>query len=97
METHLRGMMEIQLDSFLKQESLRTRIGYFSQLKNIGLFNSIEDAIVGALIASLTASCASIKLSSGLEVTGDDMQAIREICTNRSADIKSKISIASNL
>jgi len=97
MESNLRGTLEIQCDYFLTEESLQARVGYLNQLKQTGLFNSFEDALVGALIESLTASCATMKILRGSKLTGDDMRAIREICMNRAADIKSKISMASNL
>ena len=97
MEEMRRGFIEMQLDKQLEEETLHARVLYYNEFKKIGLCNSIENVVFGAIIDSLTLQLAVFEMSSGMELTSEQMREIIDIVTNRSLEIKTKISNASKL
>jgi len=92
METILRGLIEKELDSMSKTETLNTMIGMFKQTFPI---KSMEDAVFGLFVgAILTRAITIIELGYRREPTNEENLEMFDIIERRTLEIKSKIKLA---
>lgn len=96
MEPIIRGILEKNLDIFLRPENLRDRVDNYKPFLETGFINSLEEALFGALFECMALSLVIVKRPSGSETTIDEMTELYNIIMNRSLEIKSKISEAVN-
>lgn len=97
MDPEIRKYVERHIDRFLSEEKLLEKVRLFKEYQKIGLVNSIENALYGALIESLHDITIVINVFEGYSLTSEDMQELLEIIRNKSSEIKSKVSKTSTL
>jgi len=97
MDPEIRIYVKRHIDRFLSEEKLLEKVRLFKEYQKIGLVSSIENALYGALIESLHDVTIVINVFEGYSLTSEDMQELLEIVSNKSSDIKSKVSKTSTL
>jgi hypothetical protein len=98
METEMRGVLEKYLDRFLSEDFLQKKVRLLKFYQSLNLVTSIEDALFGALLIGLQYSAAiyDVERQRTSDITDEETQEFSEIIRNRSLEIKTKISKASN-
>jgi hypothetical protein len=97
MEPIFRGIIEKGLDEFLKADALSERVNVYQKYQTMGLVNSLEDAIFGALAEVIMNMLSLVKISTGSKITLDEAKELYDIVENRSLEIRSKIRQATSL
>jgi hypothetical protein len=97
MDPEIRKYVERHIDRFLSEEKLLEKVRLFKKYQKIGLVSSIENALYGSLIESLHDITIVINVFEGYSLTSEDMQELLEIVSNKSSEIKSKVSKTSTL
>jgi len=92
MDPEIRKYVERHIDRFLSEEKLLEKVRLFKEYQKIGLVSSIENALYGALIESLHDITIVINVFEGYSLTSEDVQELLEIVSNKSSEIKSKVS-----
>jgi hypothetical protein len=97
MDPEIRKYIKRHIDRFLSEEKLLEKVRLFKEYQKIGLVSSIENALYGALIESLHDITIVINVFEGYSLTSEDVQELLEIISNKSSEIKSKVSKTSTL
>jgi hypothetical protein len=97
MDPEIRKYVKRHIDRFLSEEKLLEKVRLFKEYQKIGLVSSIENALYGALIESLHDITIVINVFEGYSLTSEDVQELLEIISNKSSEIKSKVSKTSTL
>jgi hypothetical protein len=97
MDPEIRKYVKRHIDRFLSEEKLLEKVRLFKEYQKIGLVSSIENALYGALIESLHDITIVINVFEGYSLTSEDVQELLEIISNKSLEIKSKVSKTSTL
>ena len=97
MDPEIREYVKKLINIFLKEENLSKKVTLFKEYQKIGLITSIENALYGALIESLHDITIVINVFDGYSLTSEDVQDLLEVVSNKSSEIKSKVSKTSTL
>jgi hypothetical protein len=97
MEPEIREYIKKHIENFLKEEKLLKKVSLFKEYQKIGLVDSIENALYGALIESLHDITIVLNVFEGYSLTSEEMQELLVLIRNESLKIKSKVSNALTL